>query len=167
MRLTKTCTAQAPRFRLTGISGTGLQANASVVFVVRKAVRAGARVSARDILGGPKIGAAMEPLLRPVPSFRQSASGRGFANPRVSRCSAVRRAEADTALRPCFEVSAACVIGTGCSLNAVLREAHRAFRAVLDRYTVADLMAPRHRLERLLRIEAAPPATAIGIEPGA
>jgi Rrf2 family nitric oxide-sensitive transcriptional repressor len=73
----------------------------------------------------------------------------------------VRRAEADMALVPCFTDSSACAISVGCSLNAVLQEALDAFLAVLDRYTLADLVTPQLGLGLLLRIKTATPATAI------
>jgi hypothetical protein len=73
----------------------------------------------------------------------------------------VRRAEADMARISCFEDSAAGVIGTACSLNAILRGALAAFLAVLDRYTPADLVTPRQGLRLLLDIESALPATTI------
>lgn len=62
----------------------------------------------------------------------------------------VRRTEADMALVPCFAEMAACAIGTGCALTAVLQEALDAFLAVLDRYTLADLVKPGHALAPLL-----------------
>jgi Rrf2 family nitric oxide-sensitive transcriptional repressor len=69
----------------------------------------------------------------------------------------VRRSEADMALVPCFTDAATCAIGTGCSLTAVLTEALDAFLAVLDSYTLADLVAPRHGLAPLLGIGATDP----------
>jgi Rrf2 family transcriptional regulator, nitric oxide-sensitive transcriptional repressor len=47
-----------------------------------------------------------------------------------------------------------CRIEECCELRQALREAMDAFRAVLDRYTIADLIQPRHALTRLL-LEAA------------
>jgi Rrf2 family nitric oxide-sensitive transcriptional repressor len=82
----------------------------------------------------------------------------------------VRRAEADLEIVPCFGATANCIIKPDCVLSSALDEALRAFLAVLDRYTLADLVNPRLNLaERLgialasvpLEIAAAPEASAI------
>jgi Rrf2 family nitric oxide-sensitive transcriptional repressor len=64
----------------------------------------------------------------------------------------VRSTEENLALVECFEpASSRCAIETACGLRAVMREALDAFFAVLDRYTVADLVARRRRpLMRIL-----------------
>ncbi len=67
----------------------------------------------------------------------------------------VRRTEPDMALVACFEDGQTCAIQDGCVLQSVLGDALAAFLAVLDRYTLADLVAPRQTLANLLRI---PPA---------
>jgi Rrf2 family nitric oxide-sensitive transcriptional repressor len=64
----------------------------------------------------------------------------------------VRRTEKDLELVACFESSAACVISEVCVLRTVLHEALAAFLSVLDRYTLADLAAPRRKLSALLGI---------------
>jgi Rrf2 family nitric oxide-sensitive transcriptional repressor len=65
----------------------------------------------------------------------------------------VGRTEADMAIVPCFGDAESCAIGDVCRLRSVLGEALRAFLAVLDRYTLADLVAPRRSLAALLGIE--------------
>jgi Rrf2 family nitric oxide-sensitive transcriptional repressor len=62
----------------------------------------------------------------------------------------VRRTEADLALVPCFDEAGDCAIGNCCVLSKVLQEALGAFLAVLDRYTLADLVMPRQALASLL-----------------
>jgi Rrf2 family nitric oxide-sensitive transcriptional repressor len=64
----------------------------------------------------------------------------------------VRSTEENMALVECFEPgSSQCVIEPACGLRSVLREALAAFLAVLDRYTLADLVARRRKpLARLL-----------------
>jgi Rrf2 family transcriptional regulator, nitric oxide-sensitive transcriptional repressor len=64
----------------------------------------------------------------------------------------VRHTEAGFDLVDC----ASCVIAPACSLTAALHEARAAFMAVLDRYTLADLVADRKRglRELLSAIEA-------------
>jgi Rrf2 family nitric oxide-sensitive transcriptional repressor len=72
----------------------------------------------------------------------------------------VRRTEVDLDLVVCFDGSATCAISKACVLRTVLQEALAAFLAVLDCYTLADLVAPRARLGALLGIEPAQPSTA-------
>jgi Rrf2 family nitric oxide-sensitive transcriptional repressor len=72
----------------------------------------------------------------------------------------VRRTEADLALVPCFDAAGDCVIGDCCVLSKVLYEALGAFLAVLDRYTLADLVMPRHALASLLGLPAVHPDVA-------
>jgi Rrf2 family nitric oxide-sensitive transcriptional repressor len=55
----------------------------------------------------------------------------------------LRRTETDLALVPCFDNAGTCVISDSCMLSKVLQEALAAFVAVLDRYTLADLVVPR------------------------
>jgi Rrf2 family nitric oxide-sensitive transcriptional repressor len=69
----------------------------------------------------------------------------------------VRRTEVDLDLVVCFDGAATCAISKACLLQAVLYEALAAFLAVLDRYTLADLVAPRAKLATLLGIESAEP----------
>jgi Rrf2 family nitric oxide-sensitive transcriptional repressor len=64
----------------------------------------------------------------------------------------VRRTEEDMDLVACFDGSATCTISEICVLQAVLHEALAAFLAVLDRFTLADLIAPRTRLATVLGI---------------
>jgi Rrf2 family transcriptional regulator, nitric oxide-sensitive transcriptional repressor len=67
----------------------------------------------------------------------------------------VRRTEKDMELVACFDGAATCAISEACVLQTVLHEALAAFLSVLDRYTLADLVAPRLRLATLLGIPAA------------
>ena len=67
----------------------------------------------------------------------------------------VRRVEPDLALVPCFEpVRAPCPIVSACGLRGALDEARQAFLAVLDRYSLADLVQLRPELRTLLRAVA-------------
>lgn len=68
----------------------------------------------------------------------------------------VRQTEEDMALVECFEAPPGmCRIERACILKKVLGEALEAFLAVLDRYTLADLLVPRSGLARLLGLPAA------------
>jgi len=65
----------------------------------------------------------------------------------------VRQSEPDMALVPCFEPCCApCPIVPACGLRGALYEARQAFLAVLDRYSLADLVQRRAELGTLLRI---------------
>ncbi len=65
----------------------------------------------------------------------------------------VRRTEPDFALVECFETaSAQCCIVPACGLVEVLQQARDAFLAVLDRYTLADLVGQCAALRGLLGI---------------
>lgn len=66
----------------------------------------------------------------------------------------VRRTEPDMDLVACFDGVESCAINEACVLRTVFHEALAAFLAVLDRHTLADLVAPRFRLAALLGIAA-------------
>jgi len=68
----------------------------------------------------------------------------------------VRRTEPDFDLVPCFNASGACVIESACILKDSLDQARGAFLAVLDRYTLADLVRPRRKLATLLNVKPGP-----------
>lgn len=54
-----------------------------------------------------------------------------------------RRMEPSNTLVECFDENGQCVIQDCCKLSGALREAHGAFMAALDRYTLADLLHER------------------------
>lgn len=63
----------------------------------------------------------------------------------------VRRTEPDMALVPCFDTAnTRCVITPVCKLRAALHQAQAAFLAVLDGYSLADLVQNREMLHELL-----------------
>jgi len=62
----------------------------------------------------------------------------------------VRRTEPDFGLVDCFRTSGSCVIEPACALSGLLGEALGAFLDVLDRHTLADLVAKRAPLMMLL-----------------
>lgn len=64
----------------------------------------------------------------------------------------VRDMESDLALVECFGSGNRCVITPECTLKNVLADALGSFLAVLDRYTLADLVADPEPLQDLLRI---------------
>lgn len=62
----------------------------------------------------------------------------------------VMRQTEDQAIAECFEVGSKCSIASVCRLRGVLDDAMRAFYAVLDRYTLADLVDNRDQLVPIL-----------------
>jgi Rrf2 family nitric oxide-sensitive transcriptional repressor len=95
---------------------------------------------------------------RDVTTVRGQHGGLRLARPaaEINIGAVVRRTEADFAIVPCFGTETACVIQPDCVLAGVLDEATRAFLAVLDKRTLADLVAPSAALRGLLRIETVP-----------
>jgi Rrf2 family transcriptional regulator, nitric oxide-sensitive transcriptional repressor len=69
----------------------------------------------------------------------------------------VRDLEEDLAVVGCMQQSDYCPIEGSCVLRGALGEATAAFLAVLDGYTLADLVKPRKPLSRLLALGAALP----------
>ncbi|MBL4788502.1 MAG: Rrf2 family transcriptional regulator [Kordiimonadaceae bacterium] len=69
----------------------------------------------------------------------------------------VRQTEPDMALVQCFPggTKGGCRLEAGCQLNGVLSEALAAFLAVLDKYTLADLLAQPALLAGLLGVPVA------------
>jgi len=64
----------------------------------------------------------------------------------------VRETENDLALVECFGPDNRCCLTPACVLRQALDEALKAFMAVLDRYTLADLITPRQELRQLLAV---------------
>lgn len=70
----------------------------------------------------------------------------------------VRRTEPDLDLVACFGDREVCAVVGACVLRSALHEALNAFLAVLDRYSLADLVTPRRRLAAMLGIADPPDA---------
>jgi Rrf2 family transcriptional regulator, nitric oxide-sensitive transcriptional repressor len=69
----------------------------------------------------------------------------------------IRKVEGTLALVECMApTSNACPLTRACGLKGVLNEAFDAFFAVLDRYTLADLLAERRWVARLTSISPPP-----------
>jgi Rrf2 family transcriptional regulator, nitric oxide-sensitive transcriptional repressor len=63
----------------------------------------------------------------------------------------VRLCEGQAMAAECFDPAAShCTVAPVCRLHGVLREAVKAFEAVLDRYTLADVVKNRDQLARVL-----------------
>lgn len=92
-----------------------------------------------------------------VVTVRGQHGGLRLARPanEINLGAVVRRTEADFAVVPCLGCDADCTIKPDCVLAGVLDEALGAFLAVLDGRTLADLVAPRAALARLLHVEQA------------
>jgi Rrf2 family iron-responsive transcriptional regulator len=79
----------------------------------------------------------------------------GRAAEAISLFDVVRVTEESFAMAECFENDAAeCPLIDSCALNSALREALNAFFAVLERYTIADLVAARPNVRNLLGIDS-------------
>lgn len=92
-----------------------------------------------------------------VGTVRGRAGGLRLAKPaeKIGLGEVVRRTEPDMALVPCFKpIDAPCAILTCCVLRTALDKARLAFVAVLDRYTLGDLVRPRTPLRTLLAISS-------------
>ena len=99
--------------------------------------------------------------------FLQSYRGKGggivlaHAPKQINIGRVVRYTEGPMQLVECFRSGNRCVITGSCVLAGVLGEASDSFLGVLDRFTLADLVAERASLVRLLKIKPAKPARAI------
>jgi Rrf2 family nitric oxide-sensitive transcriptional repressor len=99
-----------------------------------------------------------------VETVRGRSGGFRLALPpnRIGIGEVVRRTESSMVVVECFDRSTnSCPLARACGLKGVLAEAFEAFLAVLDRYSIADMVAnPRwvSRLIQLLPAEAAPAA---------
>lgn len=75
---------------------------------------------------------------------------------RIGLGQVVRDAEGESVVAECFSADGGdCCISPNCRLRGVLREAVAAFEAVLDRYTLADLVANRKQLAQILFFDRA------------
>ena len=79
---------------------------------------------------------------------------------RISIGDVVRYMEGPFKPVECFRGADRCAIAPACTLPGILEEAFAAFVAVLDRYSLADLLVRRRRLMTLLRQGADDPSTA-------
>ena len=68
-----------------------------------------------------------------------------------------RACEGRLVLAECFEPGHDCRIEPACALKGIFYQAGEAFFAVLDRYSLADLLRPRRALTARLGIQAAHP----------
>lgn len=86
-------------------------------------------------------------------NIRGKGGGLQLAMPpeRISIGAVVRETEGAAVVAECFgEAAGHCVISRSCRLKGVLGEAVAAFQAVLDRYTLADLVENRAALSSVL-----------------
>ena len=88
-----------------------------------------------------------------VEALRGRSGGLRLARPadKINVGQVVRQTEQGFELADC----GSCVIAPACGLSGVLNEALAAFMAVLDRYTLADLLRKRSKLVRLFDLPVA------------
>ena len=88
----------------------------------------------------------------------ENTRGRGgglkLARPpeRINVGAIVRATEGDAVPAECFGADGACPITGTCRLEKVLHEAVESFNAVLDRYTLADLVVNKRALVAILHV---------------
>lgn len=91
-----------------------------------------------------------------IRSMRGAGGGIELALPpqQVALGDFVSRVEPEFAPVECFRPDNRCVITPDCALPPMLAEAMAAFTRTLNRYTLADLISPRHRagLKRTLKL---------------
>lgn len=88
-----------------------------------------------------------------VGTLRGKGGGLNLARPatEIRLGNVIRCTEPDMALVPCFEaLHGRCPIVPACGLRGALHEARQAFLAVLDRYSLDDLVQRRAELASLL-----------------
>jgi len=93
-----------------------------------------------------------------IETLRGQSGGMRLASPArdIILGEVVRRTEPDLALVPCFDpINTPCVIAPACRLRGALHQARAAFLAVLDGYSLADLVENREGLRELF--DAGPP----------
>jgi len=99
-----------------------------------------------------------------IVTVRGQNGGMRLARPpqEISLGEVVRRTEPDMALVPCFDpINAACVITPACKLRRALQQARSAFLAVLDDYSLADLVENRDALGELFSRGPGPAVSAV------
>ena len=78
-----------------------------------------------------------------------------LAPERIGVGQVVRQTEGQAPVVECFsEGGGDCCIAPSCRLRGILAEAVTAFHAVLDRYTLADLVTNRQQLAKILFIDS-------------
>ncbi|MEH2481761.1 Rrf2 family nitric oxide-sensitive transcriptional repressor [Nitrobacteraceae bacterium AZCC 2146] len=90
-----------------------------------------------------------------VETVRGRGGGLRLAKPveAIGLAEVVRYTEPDMAIVSCFKpIDAPCAIRPSCVLRRALEKAREAFMAVLEEYTLGDLVQPRTRLAGLLGI---------------
>src|SRR5262245_3340624 len=107
----------------------------------------------------------LQPLVeaRLVETVRGRNGGVKLGRPadQITLFDVVRVTEENFAMAECFESDAAeCPLVDSCALNSALREALNAFFAVLERYTIADMVAAKPNVRSLLGIDMLAPARA-------
>jgi Rrf2 family nitric oxide-sensitive transcriptional repressor len=95
-----------------------------------------------------------------VETLRGKGGGARLAKPpeQINIGAVVRQVEPEFGVVPCLRVGEApCVIAPACRLKHLLAGATEQFLAELDRYTLADLLEPRRKLQKLLQLESKRP----------
>ena len=97
-----------------------------------------------------------------IDAMRGRTGGIRLARPpaQINRGAVVRATESHFNLVECFDRETnTCPIAPVCGLTRALLEARDSFLAVLDRYTLADVLVHKQELIRLWRVNASPART--------
>ena len=99
-----------------------------------------------------------QPLIKNgfIVSVRGSTGGLKLGKPasEIKLSAVIRITEDSFEMAECFKDEGTdCPLVDSCGLNSVLREALNAFFDVMEKYSIADLTANRHGIERLLGID--------------
>jgi Rrf2 family transcriptional regulator, nitric oxide-sensitive transcriptional repressor len=90
-----------------------------------------------------------------VETIRGKSGGARLAKDPADICvgTVVRQVEPELGVVPCLRNGEApCVIAPACRLKRILSRATDQFLAELDQHTLADLLAPKAQLQRLLQL---------------
>lgn len=94
-----------------------------------------------------------------IATYRGKGGGMGLARPahEIVLGQVVRDTEGESALVECFQADGGhCAMRSCCTLKGVLDEAARAYYAVLDRRTLADVTPSPRALAHVLHLQRAP-----------
>lgn len=87
-----------------------------------------------------------------IETIRGKGGGMRLAQepPEINLGELIRTTEGNHGLLECVDGEGSCCIQPACTLTAILREAHSALYAVLQRYTLDDLIKPQQELSTIL-----------------
>ena len=135
------------------------QAGADVALGLRDATSGGDLAKAIEALGRRALRLQMDVTDRSQisTSVDRTVAEFGRIDILVNNAGIAPENPAEIVTEPDFDLveCGSCVIAPACALTGVMDEALAAFRAVLDRYTLADMLVKQSKLMRLFRLQPA------------